>query len=114
MNLSLHLRIVGALMICLATFHFGFPKRVGWKRDLAQLQLLTRQIFVVHFGFIVYVLYFFGAMILIFPNEILLDRPLNRFLLGGLGVFWLIRLFAQLFVYDRSLWLGNRFNTGVH
>ena len=35
-------------------------------------------------------------------------------LLVGLTVFWVYRLFAQLFMYDRRLWIGNRLHTIVH
>ncbi|HRX84807.1 MAG TPA: hypothetical protein P5572_07300, partial [Phycisphaerae bacterium] len=39
---------------------------------------------------------------------------LARLVLIGLAVFWMVRLIVQLFVYDRRLWLGDRFNTTMH
>jgi hypothetical protein len=35
-------------------------------------------------------------------------------MLVGLVVFWLCRLLAQFFVYDRAIWKGDRFRTVMH
>lgn len=114
MNLSLHLRIVGLLLLALATAHFFFPKRFGWKEDLGKLTLLNRQIFLVHDFFIMLMLYLFGTLSFFFAPLLLERSPLARVVLIGMILFWLLRLAAQLFYYDRALWTGNRFNTVAH
>jgi hypothetical protein len=34
--------------------------------------------------------------------------------LGGLALFWTLRLITQHFVYDSAHWRGHRRNTAVH
>jgi hypothetical protein len=50
-----------------------------------------------------------------FAPALLVERgPLARLVDGAFALFWLARLLAQWFVYDPSLWRGQRFNTVVH
>jgi hypothetical protein len=114
MSLELHLRIAGALLILLATAHVFFPKQLGWKKDLAKLTLLNRQIFLVHVSFIVLILLLFGTLALVFAADLVAPSRLAAAVLGGLTLFWGLRLITQQFIYDRSLWLGNRRNTVLH
>lgn len=114
MNLELHLKLCGTLLLMLATAHLFFPHHFGWKRDLAQLTLLNRQIFYVHCFFIVLILAMFGGLSLFYSHLLLEHGELNRIVLGGFAAFWAIRLFIQLFIYDRRLWQGNPFNTAMH
>lgn len=112
--LSIHLKIVGVLLLLLAAAHAFFPRRFRWREELARLSLLNRQIFVVHCLFIVLVLVMFAALCLFYTDALLRPEPLARAVLGGMAVFWTLRLFVQFFVYDRTLWLGNRLNSGAH
>jgi hypothetical protein len=114
MNLALHLKIVGTLLLLLAFAHLFFPKRFGWKTDLAKLTLLNRQVFLVHAFFISLVLVLFGLLSLAYTGTILQPSPLARIVLAGLVMFWVARLFIQFFVYDARLWQGNHFNTTMH
>jgi hypothetical protein len=114
MSLELHLRIAGTLLILLAAAHLFFPKELGWKEDLAKLTLLNRQIFLVHVSFIVLILLLFGTLALVFAADLVAPSRLAKAVLGGLTLFWGLRLVTQQFVYDRSLWIGNRRNTVLH
>lgn len=114
MNLNLHLKAVGILLLLLAVAHLGFPKRFAWKDDLAKLSLLNRQIFEVHCFFIVLTLTLFGLLSLVYTGLLLQPDPLAKVILIGLVIFWAARLFIQIFVYDSRLWKGNRFNTVMH
>lgn len=114
MSLELHLRIAGALLLLLGAAHVFFPKHLGWKEDLAKLTLLNRQIFLVHVSFIVLILLLFGTLALAFAAELVAPSRLAKAVLGGLTLFWGLRLITQQFIYDRSLWLGNRRNTVLH
>src|SRR5207244_865294 len=75
---------------------------------------LNRQIFQVHCFFIGLVLAMFGSLALGFTSTLLERTPLARIVLSGLVLFWLARLLVQFFVYEPSLWKGNRFNTRIH
>lgn len=114
MNLELHLKIVGALLLVLAVMNVFLPRKLNWKEDAAKLTLLNRQIFQVHGFFIILILVLFGGLTLLYSHLLLKKGELNRLVLLGFTLFWAIRLFVQWFVYDRRLWLGNRFNTVVH
>ncbi len=114
MDSEWHLRIAGALQILLALLHLAFPRRFQWKEELARLSPLNRQIFMVHTFFICVVLVLFGALSLLAPETLLEPTRLARLVLGGIATFWGLRLLCQWFVYDASLWRGQRFNTVMH
>ena len=114
MSLVLHLRIAGALLILLAAAHLLFPRALGWPEDLAKLTLLNRQIFLVHVGFIMLVLVLFGGLAIAYAGELAAPGPLATPILGGLALFWFLRLLTQHLVYDPALWRGNRRNTTLH
>jgi hypothetical protein len=114
MSLELHLRIAGALLLLLAAIHPWMPKELRWKEDLAKLTPVNRQVFLVHAGFLVLLLVLTGSLLLFYAGELAAPGRLSRALLGGLALFWGLRLITQLFVYDRSLWRGNPRYTAVH
>jgi len=74
----------------------------------------TRQIFFVHCGFIVMLLILQAVLLLAVPQALVEPTTAGLALLVGLTVFWVYRLFAQLFMYERRLWIGNRLHTIVH
>jgi hypothetical protein len=111
--MSIHLHIVGIILLLLAVLHVFFPRYFGWREELAPLSLLTRQIFYVHYLFISLTVGLMGVLTLSSSDE-LLATPIGRRILFGLGLFWLARLFCQFFVYSPSLWRGKRFETAIH
>lgn len=114
MNLNLHLKIVGVMLLALAAAHLYFPKRFGWRGELEKVSLLTRQIFYVHCFFICLVLVMFGLLSLFYTETLIQRGPLARIVLTGLTAFWAARLLIQLFIYDSKLWRGNPFNRMMH
>ena len=114
MNTELHLRIVGVLMVLLVALNLYVPQRFNWKREMAALSLLNRQIFLVHAMFICVILLMFAGLTLLMPRELMQPTPLARAVLFALAAFWFLRLAAQWLVYDWRLWRGDRFNTAMH
>ena len=114
MSLSFQLKIVGASLLLLALAHAFFPRWFNWTEELGRLSSLNRQVFQIHCFFIGLILFLFGLLSLCFTDALLERTRLARVVLAGLLVFWLARLVVQLFVYDPSLWKGNRFNTRIH
>ncbi|MCE9598690.1 MAG: hypothetical protein K8S54_12035 [Spirochaetia bacterium] len=108
------IQIAGILQIALAVLHLLFPARFNWREETARLSLLNRQIFYVHTFFVCLILVLFGLLSIFFADELMLPQPLSKAVSGGISVFWLCRLLAQLFVYDSSLWKGKTFETVVH
>ena len=114
MTLSMNLRIVGILLVLLGLSHTFFNRYFGWERELADVSLLTRQIFFVHSFFIALGVVLGGAGSFLCADALLRPGLLSRTLLAGMTVFWLCRLLAQFFAYDSRIWKGNRFRTFMH
>ena len=114
MTLTVHLQIVGALLILLGLSHMFFDRYFGWRRELASLSLFTRQVFLVHTFFIGLGVALAGAGSLLYATALLMPGPLSRAILAGSAAFWLCRLFVQFFVYNAAIWRGDRFRTFMH
>lgn len=114
MTLARHLQLAGTALILLALLHAAFPRRFNWKEETARLSPLNRQMFLVHSFFIALTLAIFGVLSFVIAASLGAPTAVSRTVLAGFVVFWLLRLVTQLFVYDTSLWRGNRFNTAVH
>ena len=114
MTLSLHLRIVGVLLMCLGLSHAFFGRYFKWERELADVSLLTRQIFFVHTFFIALGVVLAGAASFVCADALLRPGILSRTLLAGMTLFWLCRLLTQFFMYDARIWRGDRFRTVMH
>jgi len=115
--LSLHLQIVGGLLIVLSFSHLYFGRYLNWKSDAVKLSPINRQIFHVHTFFICFVLVMMGILCLFFPHALLppaVPTLLSKLFLIGMTVFWVTRLVFQWCVYDSSLWRGHRLNTVAH
>lgn len=111
--MELHIKISGVLFIALSLFHIFFPKRFGWKQELSVITLFTRQILYVHTFFIAFMLLLMGLLCVTSAQE-LSQTILGERICLGLGVFWLTRLFFQMFVYSKKLWFGKKFETFIH
>lgn len=114
MSLARHLQVAGTALILLALLHAAFPRRFNWHEETARLSPLNRQIFFVHSFFIALTLAIFGALSFVIAASLAAPSAVSRTVLAGFVVFWTLRLATQLFVYDASLWRGDRFNTAVH
>ena len=111
--MELHLKIIGILLIALALIHIIFPKYFKWKTELRSLSLINRQMVYVHSFFIALVVFLMGLLCLISANEIV-NTTLGKRISLGLGIFWLARLFIQLFGYSSKLWKGKSLETSIH
>ncbi len=111
--MELHLKIIGTLLSLLAFIHIGFPKYFNWKTELKSLSLINKQMMAVHTFFIALVVFLIGLLCLTSSNE-LVHTSLGKKISLGLGVFWILRLVFQLFVYSPKLWKGKKFETTMH
>ena len=101
-------------MLVLAALYPIYPRRFRWAEQLQRVELLTRQVFWVHIGFIVLLLVLQGLLLAGFPRLVLAPNGAATALLVGMLAFWLYRLVAQLFVYDPELWRGRPTHRLVH
>ena len=111
--MHIHLTTVGTLLIALALVHIIFPKYFNWNEELSQLSLINRQMMKTHTFFIALTVFLMGVLCLIASND-LIETELGNMVALGLGIFWGIRLFYQLFVYSSKLWKGKKFETFAH
>lgn len=111
--MELQIKIIGYLLMVLACVHVIFPKYFGWKEDLAPLQQINRSMMKVHTFFIALTVFLMG-LLCVTSTQDLLQTELGRKLCLGLGVFWLIKLFFQFFIYPSILWKGKKLETIIH
>jgi hypothetical protein len=102
----IHLAIIGA--------NFALPRKLKVRESLAPMRPILRQIFVVHWVYIVIVLGMFALLCLLFPQDLAGGRGIGRFLSSCLCLFWGLRIVLQLVVYDRAVRRANRFLDAVY
>jgi hypothetical protein len=110
MSLGLALQLVGASLVALSLFHMVLSRSLGWNHEAARLSPLNARIFMVHAFFVAFVLLGLGLLSLMRPDLLLVQSDLGRLLLGGILLFWVARLLAQLLVFDgvmRTGWTGS-------
>ena len=107
------IKLIGCGLVILALIHVVFPKVFDWKRELAMLTLVNRQLMGVHTFFIALIVLLMGLLCLS-SADLLLHTKLGSRVLWGLSFFWFMRLVTQLFWYSPELWKGKRFETLVH
>lgn len=111
--MEIHLKIIGVLLMTLASIHIFFPKYFNWKEELKALTLINRQMMTVHTFFIAFVVFLIGLLCLSYATD-LTQTKLGKIISLGLGIFWATRLIFQLFVYSTKLWKGKTFETTIH
>jgi hypothetical protein len=111
--MEIHLEVIGVLLMILALAHFFFPKYFNWKKELASLSLINKQMMVIHTFFIALMVFMMGLLCLSSSSE-LTQTPLGKKIALGLSMFWIIRLFIQFFGYSTALWKGKIFETFMH
>lgn len=92
--------IAGAVHILLLAANFVLPRKIDWRENLRRVSPLIRQIFVVHWIYIVLVLAIFSALCFFFAHDLAGANQLGRFLAGAMAIFWLLRIPLQFFYYD--------------
>lgn len=97
----------------LSLIHIGFPTYFKWKEDLKPLSLINKQMMEIHTIFIGITVFLMGLLCLTSAQE-LVTTSLGKKICFGFGIFWMMRLVFQLFVYSSKLWQGKRFETVVH
>lgn len=103
-DIAVHLRVAGALLLCLAAAHVVLPRALGWKVELQGVSLMTRQVSYVHTYFIGLMCALFGLAGTVLADDLVApDRMARAVLIGAIAV-WGSRLLAELCVFDPVLW----------
>jgi len=112
--LTVHLHVVGALLMALGLSHNFFNRYFGWDVELAAVSLLTRRVFFVHTFFVAMTVTMMGAFTVAYARLLVEPQPQSRAIVAGMAVFWGSRLTAQFCAYDSAIWRGDRFRTRMH
>jgi hypothetical protein len=84
------------------------PRKLRVQERLAAVPLIVRQIFYVHWIYIVIVVGMFGALCFGFARELAGGSGLGRFLSAFMCAFWGLRIVLQVFYYDGATRRENR------
>ena len=98
----------GVAHVGIIAANIPLPGRLRVRERLAGLPRFLRQIFYVHWIYIVIILGLFAWLCLGFAPELAGGSDLGRFLSGFMGGFWLLRIGLQVFYYDREIRRANR------
>jgi hypothetical protein len=113
-TLTISLRFAGAGLLLLAFLHFPISRHLKWREEGARLSPLNGSIFRVHAFFICVILVIMGLPCLLEPRVFLDPSCAGRWFAWSFSAFWAIRLYVQLFVYRKELWIGKRGETALH
>jgi hypothetical protein len=102
------IQLAGGIQIAIIAANVPLPGRLRVRQHLASVPKFLRQIFFVHWFYIVLVLGFFSALCLVFPHELAGGSSLGRFVSGFIAAFWLVRIVLQLTYYDKGVRRENR------
>jgi hypothetical protein len=106
MNATWMIRVIwaaGVVHVGIMAANIPLPGRLRVRERLAGVPRFLRQIFYVHWVYIVIVLGMFAALCFGFAAELAGASALGRFLSGFMAGFWLLRIVLQIFYYDREI-----------
>jgi len=98
----------GAVHLGVVAANVPLPRRLRVRDRLAGVPQFLRQIFYVHWVYIVIVVGLFAALCFGFATDLAGASLLGRFLSAFIAGFWLLRIVLQIFYYDREVRRENR------
>ena len=109
------IRAAGAGQLLVLAASALVPLRLDWKRELAGLAPLHRQMYWVYGGYVVLSIVAFGVISLVNADELAAGGGLARWFCGYVAVFWGVRLCLQA-VFDvkphlTAWWLKAGYHT---
>lgn len=108
-TLTSFIQFAGVVHLAVLAANFTLPRRLHVRENAARLSPILRQVFYVHWLYILLVLLIFAALCLLFPADLAGASPLGTFLSACMAVFWALRIVLQLAVYDAATRRANRF-----
>jgi hypothetical protein len=102
------IQFAGLVQAAIIAGNFLLPRRLDLRANLARLPIFLRQVFLVHWLYILLVLAGFSVLCFGFADDLAGGSTLGRFISGGIALFWLLRFFLQILYYDAELRRRNR------
>ena len=100
--------LAGAIQAGIVLVNGILPGRLRVRENVKSLPIFIRQIFYVHWVYIVLTVGLFSALCFGFAHDLAGGSALGRFLSGFMAGFWLLRVALQWFYYDREVRRANR------
>jgi len=98
----------GVVHLGIIAANVPLPGRLRVRERLAGVPRFVRQIFYVHWAYILIVLGLFATLCFGFAPELAGASGLGRFLSAFMAGFWLLRIGLQVFYYDPEVRRENR------
>ncbi len=106
--------IAGAVQLLLIAANFVLPRKIGCRENLRRVSPVIRQVFVVHWIYIVFVLAIFSSLCFFFAHDLAGASRLGRFLASAMTIFWLLRIPLQFFYYDPEVRRQHRLGDAAY
>lgn len=106
--------LAGAVHAGIVFANIPLPRRLRVRENLAGVPAFLRQIFYVHWIYIVLVVGLFSALCFGFARDLAGASVLGRFLSAFVCGFWLLRVLLQWFYYDAEMRRANRLLDAVY
>jgi len=106
--LILWLWVAGVMQSVILAANFALPKKLRCRENLARVSPMIREVFIVHWLYIVLVIGIFISLCFWFTPELADASRLGRFLSAAMAGFWMLRVPIQLFIYDPEIRRQNR------
>jgi len=100
--------VAGAIQLVIIAANFVLPEKLRCRENLVHVSPMIRNVFVVHWVYIVLTIGIFTSLCFWFAPELASASPLGRFLSAAMAGFWLLRVPIQLFYYDPEIRRQNR------
>jgi hypothetical protein len=100
--------IVGCIHVGIVLANVPLPGILKVRENLAGVPKFIRQVFYVHWFYIVLIVGFFAALCFGFAHDLIGASPLGRFLSAFMTGFWILRIGLQWLYYDYSLLRRHR------
>ena len=94
--------IAGAIQAGIVFVNFLLPRMLRVREGLVLTPAFLKQVFYVHWLYIVIVVGLFSALCFGFASELSGASPLGRFLSAFIAAFWLLRIGLQWLYYDSA------------
>jgi hypothetical protein len=98
----------GAVQLAIIAANFALPKKLECRVNLARVSPMIREVFIIHWVYIVLVIGIFASLSFWFAPELAGAGRLGRYLSAVMATFWLLRVPIQLFFYDPEIRRQNR------
>ena len=101
--------VAGCIQAGIVLVNFVLPRKLRVREGLAQVPAFLKQVFYVHWLYIVIIVGLFSFLCFRFAGELSGGSPLGTFLSAFIAGFWLLRIGLQWFYYDSDTRREHRF-----